>query len=883
MSNTVVTSSQLFYNKLNEANPQMPVPFTPDNVVVGVPQVNNNGSVSKNSMITVSGAVGSPYSGIQTAYYDRVSMADILATAPNANSFRQTTETMISDVLPIFNQTFLVNMVADDIIDGPLPASNPTTGQIAFTLAAAATSLAFMGSIPITYVPDDISLTTFPSMVISGLSVGTVNGSSTSPWQTLLTQISANNSSITRLLSTGNVTEGTPTALTGDASGKNTSVAITGVQGSGFKDQATFYYNRLSLAALVAASANPSDIVPNTGQVTLADLVASFNSQYGAKLAVADLVPTTLGAISGGYMGATLTPVAGHPLYNAGQQIMFKQSFPTLTVTGTFATPAPLQTAYSSTLALAGGDGTYLNPRVHTGSLPLGLNLSIVGSTVKLSGSPTTAGTSSFTIAVDSDDGQTAYSTTQSIVVVANLATALTNPISTGLVTADATGKTALNALLARINADNPTLPVALSSTTVALGTPTALTGDASGKDTSIVLSKGSTNDYSGSVTVKYNRIDLTTLLGAVSNSISWAAALVSSSDLLNAFNTATGAQLAAVDIVVEALPTNPLNGSTVSYTLKANANSLAFEGSVVLSLVSVVYTPLSITGTLNPNATIGTAYSSSLTINGGTPPYVNPVLTGGDTYNKLPAGLSMSISGNTLTVSGTPTGAISSANLFISVSDSASTPATATSAVQGMMTNAGVFALLTPNSAPDYSISGSAAGGWTALRTDATSNYEGKAVYGIARTKNYFEFVVGTSYISPQSLWIAFGATDGASSIVSSYFSYEMGGGTKWVGGASTTGQTKFFAGDVVNFAIDATNKSSIKIWMGRNGAWFGGGNPATGTLPYATLGSLPSPGFYTGHGTYNSWAAQSLTVNTAPASLKYAPPAGFASGITL
>jgi len=86
-------------------------------------------------------------------------------------------------------------------------------------------------------------------------------------------------------------------------------------------------------------------------------------------------------------------------------------SYPTLTLTGTYPA-AYVSIAYSNDLTIAGGNGVYSNPRVTSGSLPPGLSLSIVGSALRLSGTPTTANATAytFTAAVDSGDGQTATS-----------------------------------------------------------------------------------------------------------------------------------------------------------------------------------------------------------------------------------------------------------------------------------------------------------------------------------------------------------------------------------------------------------------------------------------------------------------------------------------
>ena len=62
-----------------------------------------------------------------------------------------------------------------------------------------------------------------------------------------------------------------------------------------------------------------------------------------------------------------------------------------------------ISTAYSESLTATGGDGSY-TWTVTVGTLPAGLSLATDGT---ISGTPTTAGTSNFTVQVESGDGQT--------------------------------------------------------------------------------------------------------------------------------------------------------------------------------------------------------------------------------------------------------------------------------------------------------------------------------------------------------------------------------------------------------------------------------------------------------------------------------------------
>lgn len=457
----------------------------------------------------------------------------------------------------------------------------------------------------------------------------------------------------------------------------------------------------------------------------------------------------------------------------------------------------------------------------------------------------------------------------------------------TGLLdTAIVQGTDSTTAVYDAINQSNPSLPRPLTLTNAALSGVAATDGTdtaANGLNTKIVVTPNAGYGYTTDpITVYYNRLDLGAITGASGISVSWDGSITSSTDLLASYNQATGASLSASDIVVEALPTNPNDGSTVNYTLTAAPGSLAFIGSVSIALVSVVVVPLSFSGALTPAATVGTAYSSSLTIVGGTPPYTNPRLTGGDSTNVLPAGLNLSINGNQLTLAGSPTAAGYS-GLVIAVDDSAG--GTATSSVQSVTVDNNVFAQFGPTyPSTTYNLN---LNNMEAIRKDTTSNWSIIHLKAGVNGKVYFELNL-TSYKSPQALYVGFDRqADGVATTPGGSqggLGYEVGGGRLWINNVATTLGVVFGSGDTVGFAIDATNRYSVKIWISRNGAWIGGGNPATGTNPTATMawgGLVYQPSIATSHGTISGSAAQAVTAHTTPASLVYAAPSGFAAGL--
>lgn len=123
-------------------------------------------------------------------------------------------------------------------------------------------------------------------------------------------------------------------------------------------------------------------------------------------------------------------------------------------------------------------------------------------------------------------------------------------------------------------------------------GTPAVLTGDPSGKDTSLVVSAAVNTPYTGNVTIKYDRLDLEgfeTTYGATQLIVPEGA---TPADIVAAFNSHYECELESVDYQNNAVPTPPdFDGE--SYTLVAAAGSLAYKGDIVLSIL-LASTPLS-------------------------------------------------------------------------------------------------------------------------------------------------------------------------------------------------------------------------------------------------------------------------------------------------
>jgi len=106
-------------------------------------------------------------------------------------------------------------------------------------------------------------------------------------------------------------------------------------------------------------------------------------------------------------LGAVATDTGSNTIYNP------------LAVTGAFVDIWDNGDAGSTagSMAVTGGNGVLLNPRLASGSVPTGTTLALAGSTIVLTGNATAYGSYTFVPRVDSGDGQTADGPSQTVVV----------------------------------------------------------------------------------------------------------------------------------------------------------------------------------------------------------------------------------------------------------------------------------------------------------------------------------------------------------------------------------------------------------------------------------------------------------------------------------
>jgi Putative Ig domain len=345
-----------------------------------------------------------------------------------------------------------------------------------------------------------------------------------------------------------------------------------------------------------------------------------------------------------------------------------------LTLTVTNLPNATVGVPYTATIGVSGGTSPY-SCSIVTGALPSGLAL---GAGCVVSGTPTVAGT--VTVGVKATDSSNPVETTTgpvSLTVVPATTLTLSPPpnatvgqIYTGTIgviggtapyTCALTAGTMPAGLTLAANCVVSGLPTTAGPVTVTIKATDSSSPAATvtGPVTITVLAATSTLTLSpppnAIVTVPY-----TGTIGVSGGTAPYNCTLVSGT-------MPAGLTLGAACTVAGTPTTVGSSTVTIHATDSVTPTANTVTGPVVIT-VSPVPT-LTLTGSL-PNATLGVAYSQTLTATGGVKPYTYSLTAG-----SLPPGLSLSAS--TGTISGTPT-QVGASSFTVTVTDAESTPQTA-------------------------------------------------------------------------------------------------------------------------------------------------------------------------------------------------------------
>ena len=376
----------------------------------------------------------------------------------------------------------------------------------------------------------------------------------------------------------------------------------------------------------------------------------------------AGLSLSTAGAISGTPTAAGTSNFTVHVVDSGGFTASTSESItvnPAVSITSGSPASGTVNVSYSVTLTATGGTGTGYSWSVSTGSLPAGLSLSSGGA---ITGTPTTAGTSNFTVRVADSGG--AFATAPESITIAPALAISTTALPSG----------ALNA--------------SYSATLAATGGTPPYTWSATGLPAGLTLTPGTgaiggTPTAAATTSVNLLVTDSKSVAAAKSLNIVIASALAVATAVLP--NGSVGAPYSATLTqaggnapytwsatgLPAGLTLNPSTGAisgtpTTAGTSQVNVQLVDTNSVTATKALSItITTALSVTTASLANGYVAAAYSATLAATGGNPPYTWS-LGGG----ALPPGLALVAAGS---IAGTPTQA-GNFNVVAKVTDGAGT-----------------------------------------------------------------------------------------------------------------------------------------------------------------------------------------------------------------
>ena len=431
-----------------------------------------------------------------------------------------------------------------------------------------------------------------------------------------------------------------------------------------------------------------------------------------------------------------------------------------LTVSPATLASAKVNAAYTATLSASGGSGNYTFA-VTAGSLPSWLSLN--GSTGVLSGTPTSSGSSSFTItATDSNasslTGSQAYTMTVDALTLSppTLASATANSLYNAALSASGGSGSYTFAVTAG------SLPswLSLNGSTGALsGTPTS-----SGSSSfTITATDSNASNLTGSqaYTLTVNAassltVSPTTLANAVANSLYSVtlSATGGSGGYSFAVSAGTLPSWLSLNSSTGVLSGTPTTTGSSSFTIKATDSSNSnLTGSRAYTLTVNAASQLTVNPATLANASVNSAYSATLSATGGSGSYSFAVSAG-----TLPSWLSLNSSTGVL--SGTPT-TTGSSSFTIKATDSSNSNLTGSRAYTLTVTSSSGRTFYVATTGNDNN-NGSAATPFATLQHAMIALQPGDTLN--VEAGSYAGFIVGWDS-TPASTGDQYGTIDGTAS----------------------------------------------------------------------------------------------------------------------
>lgn len=338
--------------------------------------------------------------------------------------------------------------------------------------------------------------------------------------------------------------------------------------------------------------------------------------------------------------------------------------------------------AYFSTLAVAGGIAPF-SWSVSAGSLPAGVTLGTGNGA--LVGTPSKAGSYSVTITVSDSTKQISRKTFS--IDVASSASPLSidsTPIPDGQVGSAYSAALGVSGGTAPYtwSISSGALPGGLSlgqSNGVISGTPTTsgqFTFTAMVTDSTSPTPQTATQSFSFTIAAASSQppsITTTSLPGGTTGSAYSATLGATGGTIPYTWSISAGTLPAGLNLVASSglISGTPASAGNSSFTVRVkDAKNNTATKTLSISIAASGPQPLGITTTALPQASTAAAYNVTLQATGGTPGYTWAITSG-----QLPAGLAFMASSGTITGTATTVG---QSNFTVQVTDSASTPATA-------------------------------------------------------------------------------------------------------------------------------------------------------------------------------------------------------------
>jgi len=504
---------------------------------------------------------------------------------------------------------------------------------------------------------------------------------------------------------TGCVLSGTPTTANTFSFQVKVTDASNPVQTTSGTETVTITAAPIPLSLTVTSLPNGTVNVPYTSTIGVTGGTAPYSCTITAGTLPAGLTLTSAGCIvsgtptTAGTVALTVkaTDSSTTPQTTSGPvSLTINPAITPLTITVTTLPNGTVNIPYTATIGVTGGTAPY-SCTITAGTLPAGLTLTSAGCIV--SGTPTTAGTVALTVKA-TDSSTTPQTTSGPVSLTINPAgTPLTITVSTlpnGTVsvpysqTIGVSGGTAPYSCIIT----NGTLPAGLTLTSVGCivsGTPTT----------------AGTVDLTVKATDSSNPVQTTT--APVSLTINPAPVLVISSPPIATVGTPysgiipvsggtgpysctltsgtlpAGLTLTSAGCVISGTPTTA-GPVTVTVKVTDSGNPVTTTSGPVTLTVNAA---LALTTTSLPNGFVGTPYSATIGVTGGTSPYSCTFTAG-----TLPAGLTLTSAG--CIVSGTPTTAGTS-NLTVKATDSSNPALTVSGPISITISTAGTLSITSP------------------------------------------------------------------------------------------------------------------------------------------------------------------------------------------